>query len=148
MRLEDIMSVPVRTIAPDASVAEARALFDRDRIHHLVVVHGSTPVGVLSSHDLIRWPDAAVVDDAMTTGIVTAGPRTSVREAANLLRGRAVGCLPVVEKGRVIGIVTISDLLGLIGRGVEKGRVQSTRRDLLGRGRGPRHSVRSERSRS
>lgn len=141
MRLEAIMSVPAKTIAPEATVANARAIFRRDNINHLVVVQGVHPIGVLSARDLLR-SDVSTVGEAMSDEIVTASPRTSVREAANLLRGYRLGCLVVVENERVVGIVTVSDLLELIGKGAEKGLVKPTRRDLLGRGRGPRHSVR------
>jgi CBS domain-containing protein len=48
-------------------------------------------------------------------------PRTPVRRAANLLRGRSIGCLPVVDSGQLIGIVTISDVLELVGRGARRG---------------------------
>ncbi len=53
-----------------------------------------------------------------------------MREAANLLRGRAIGCLPVVSGERIVGIVTITDLLELIGRGQEKAVTQKERRTL------------------
>jgi CBS domain-containing protein len=72
----------------------------------------------------------------MSHRVVTAAPTTTIREAANLLRGHTVGCLPVLDRGRPVGIVTITDLLELIGRGVEKPVATSVRWTL--RGRGPR----------
>jgi acetoin utilization protein AcuB len=60
----------------------------------------------------------------------------TVRQAANLLRGRTIGCLPVVEDGAILGIVTTIDLLELIGRGAER-PVPKTRRWVL-KDRGPR----------
>ena len=51
----------------------------------------------------------------------------TVREAANLLRGRSIGCLPVFDGDQLAGIVTTSDLLELIGRGVERPVAESTR---------------------
>ena len=135
MRLADIMSSPVATI--DVSLP-AEAVWNRMQergIHHLVVTQEGKAVGILSARDLsgprgvaLRW--AGTAGDLMTTGIVTARPETTVREAANLLRGRAIGCLPVVSGERIVGIVTITDLLELIGRGREKAVVQKDRRTL------------------
>jgi CBS domain-containing protein len=59
-----------------------------------------------------------------------------VRVAHDLLRGRDIGCLPIVDRARPIGIVTISDVLELIGRGAERPILKTTRWTL--RVRGPR----------
>jgi CBS domain-containing protein len=135
MRLQDIMSTPVETIAAHVPASEAHALMKRRGIHHLVVIEGARVVGVVSTRDL--WTGrSGSVGEAMSAPVATARPRATVREAANLLRGRTIGCLPIVEAGRVLGIVTISDLLGLIGRGVERPIERSTRWTL--RARGPR----------
>jgi acetoin utilization protein AcuB len=135
MRLQDIMSTPVETVAAHAPASEAHALMKRRGIHHLVVMEGARVVGVVSARDL--WTGrSSSVGEAMSAPVATARPRATVREAANLLRGRTIGCLPIVEAGRVLGIVTISDLLGLIGRGVERPIERSTRWTL--RARGPR----------
>ena len=53
----------------------------------------------------------------MSSPVVTASASTTVADAAKLLPGHAVGCLPVTERGRPIGIVTIADLLTLLGKG-------------------------------
>jgi CBS domain-containing protein len=74
------------------------------------------------------------VTEVMARDLATAGTRDSVRVAANRMRGRTVGCLPVVDGGRVVGIVTTADLLELIGRGVERPIARSTRWTLAGRG--------------
>jgi acetoin utilization protein AcuB len=138
MRLEQIMKSPVETITSDASVADARERMRRQRIHHLVVANGRGVTGVLSARDLIGVAAGARVDSVMAEHVVSAAPSTTVREAANLLRGRTVGCLPVLERGRVVGMVTITDLLELIGRGAERPTPKSTRWTL--RARGPRKS--------
>jgi CBS domain-containing protein len=100
-------------------------MLERD-LHHLVVLDDGRVVGVLSSDDLAGTP-AGAVRDVMTTRIVKASPTTTVREAANLLRGRGVGCLPVLDGDTLVGIVTVADLLELIGRGVERPVAESKR---------------------
>jgi CBS domain-containing protein len=57
----------------------------------------------------------------------TGGP---VRQTANVMRGRSIGRLVVVDSGRATGIVTVSDLLELVGRGLDRGAVTTTRRTL------------------
>ena len=71
----------------------------------------------------------------MTDNLATAAPDTTIRHAANLLRGRSIGCLPVLDEGEAVGIVTITDLLDLIGRGAERPVERSTRWTLRARGR-------------
>ena len=93
----------------------------RQDVGHLVVVEGGAIVGVLSQHDLRRAEGMAAVRAVMSASAVTATPQTSLREAANLLRGNHVSCLPVLDgRGSLIGIVTVSDLLDLIGKGVTR----------------------------
>jgi acetoin utilization protein AcuB len=120
MRLQDIMSQPVETIAPTTPVGEAKSTMKRRGVHHLVVTAGRKIAGVVSARDLVGAAADEEVSLVMADQVVTAPPRATVREAANLLRGQAVGCLPVVSAGRVVGIVTISDLLELLGKGAQR----------------------------
>jgi CBS domain-containing protein len=53
----------------------------------------------------------------MTPYAVKARPEMAVRQAASLMRGWTIGCLPVVERGKLVGIVTVSDLLDLVAQG-------------------------------
>jgi acetoin utilization protein AcuB len=132
--MHEIMSSPVETIAPDATVAAAKARMKTQGIHHLVVGGRGQIRGVLSAREL-RGVDADTeVSAVMATEVVTAAPRDTIRVAANLLRGRGVGCLPIVERGRVVGMVTISDLLELLGKGVSRPVASSTRWTLKARG--------------
>jgi acetoin utilization protein AcuB len=146
MRIHDIMSRNVKTIAPDADIATARSAMRIGGIRHLVVVDGRQVVGVVSDRDLGgRLSPAAskraagvTVADVMTTGVVSVKPETTVRQAANLLRGFVIGSLIVQEGDKPVGIVTTTDLLDLIGRGAERPVAKSTRWTL--RARGPRHT--------
>src|SRR5690606_16090677 len=67
------------------------------------------------------------VRDLMTADPVSASPNTTIRQAANLMRGRTIGCLLVVEKGHVVGIVTTTDVLDQLGRGATRGKVRIER---------------------
>lgn len=143
MRLQEIMKSKVVTLPAEASEDEAFELMRRGRIHHIVVVRGGNVVGVVSDRDLdvstTRFRIKRTVGDVMAPSLVVANGRTTVREAANLMRGRTIGCLPVVEDGRLAGIVTVSDLLTLIGKGAER-PVNQTKRWVM-KGRGPRRKA-------
>jgi len=123
MRLKDFMNTDVETVRSETSAEEAWERMRARDIRHLVVARGGTVLGVVSDRDLGGRRGAALrrgktVADVMTTAPVTARPETTLRQAANLMRGRSVGCLPVVgEDGRLQGIVTITDILDVVGRG-------------------------------
>jgi CBS domain-containing protein len=155
MRLQDIMSTDIKTVSPSVTVATARNLMRLDAIHHLLVVDERRVVGVVSDRDLggrvaARRGDggATSIADVMSEHVVTVPADTTIRQAANLMRGHGIGCLAIVADEKPVGIVTITDLLELIGRGVERPIERSTRPTLSRRGPrdagpGTRHARRS-----
>jgi CBS domain-containing protein len=56
----------------------------------------------------------------MTSQVVTVRVNDTIRSVANVMRGRTIGCVPVMDGKRLVGIVTVSDLLRLLGRGIER----------------------------
>ena len=133
------MHTKVETISLRESAAAAFERMRRARIRHLVVQDGKRIVGVLSDRDVagVGSPrQVETVEDVMTSPALSCSPDLTLRKAANLLRGRTMGCLPVVEDGKIVGIVTTTDLLELVGAGVER-PVPKTRRWIL-KDRGPR----------
>lgn len=141
MRLIDIMETAVDTVQAAAPADSAWQRMRLRRIHHLVVMNGRTVAGVISDRDLggprgSQLREGRQVRELMTPSVVAAAPATTVRQAANLMRGRSVGCLPIVENGALRGIVTVTDLLELIGKGAE--RPMATAQRAVMRGRGPR----------
>jgi CBS domain-containing protein len=128
------MSEDVVTVGVDDAAGVARATMRRHRIRHLVVVDGERLVGIVSERDLGSRKGAARRDlsvrDLMTADPVSASPTTTLRQAANLMRGRTVGSLLVVEGGRVVGIVTTTDLLDQLGRGATRPIVRTERPPL------------------
>lgn len=133
LRLAQVMSSPVLTAGPGEWVEDARERMRRSGVRHLLVVGGRSVIGVVSSHDLAsaRGADLArprTLSDIMTRTPVLATTQTTLREAAQLLRGRPIGCLPVLERGSLVGIVTLSDILDLVVRGVAGSSVRRKRR--------------------
>lgn len=125
MRIGDIMTEAVKTVDADASADTAWNELSEHGIHHLVVTKNGKVRGVISERDLggsrgTLLRKDATVSDLMTPRAVTVKTTHTIRQAANLMRGRAIGCLPVVEDGQLKGILTMTDLLELLGRGVER----------------------------
>jgi acetoin utilization protein AcuB len=123
MRVREIMRTRTETASPRESASVALERMRRSRIRHLIVAEGQRIVGVLSDRDLAgpgSLRRVETVEDVMSRPALTVSPDTTVREAANLLRGRTIGCLPVVEEGRIAGIVTTTDLLELLASDTER----------------------------
>jgi len=135
MRVSEIMSTAIQQIGPDMSADTANNLPALNRIRHLAVTEGARLKGIVSQRDLggpsgVATRKDRVIGDLRTEHIVAVAPDTSVRKAANLMRGRTIGCLVVTDRNRVIGIVTTSDLLKLLGRGTDRPSPTRKRADL------------------
>jgi acetoin utilization protein AcuB len=132
MAVRDWMSRRVTTIRPGARLGDAARLMAARGIRHLPVVEAGRLVGIVTARDLRqavfapavqdqvdRLPgllDGLVVRDVMIRGVVTVGAATSIREAARLMHERRLGALPVVERDRVVGILTETDVLKALQR--------------------------------
>jgi CBS domain-containing protein len=128
LRVRDLMSKPVRTLGPNEPVAGADELMRMERIRHLPVVDEAGALcGIVSQRDLFRGALARALGDAesaqakllgllrvkdvMNAPVVTASPDETVAEAAARMVDRKLGCLVVVEDGRMLGILTESDFV-------------------------------------
>lgn len=125
MRARDVMTEGVVTVPPTAAAEDAWQTMRAQRIHHLVVGSPSKPAGVLSARDLGGRGGAVMrrgrtVADLMEPDLVAVNELEPVRKIANVMRGRSIGCVLVTSGRRVSGIITVSDLLELIGRGSDR----------------------------
>lgn len=130
MRLRDIMTIGIVTIDLREPATTARAEMRRHRIRHLVVVDGGRVAGIISERDLagvngVEARHDRPVQELMTVDVVSATPSTTVRQAANLMRGHTIGCLLIVQDEELIGLVTTTDLLDQIGRGAARPTVRT-----------------------
>ncbi|HET7584541.1 MAG TPA: CBS domain-containing protein [Gemmatimonadaceae bacterium] len=120
MRLEEIMTPRVVGIAPDAPATAAWTRMRRRGIRHLVVLDDDRLVGVVSERDLGGRGGTSIrrgrsVRSLMTRDAVSAEPGMRVRDAADLMRQRLIGSLPVMDDGRLVGIVTATDVFDALG---------------------------------
>jgi CBS domain-containing protein len=131
MKVRDLMSPEVATVQRNDQLLLADDLMRLGRIRHTPVLDEQTGevVGILSQRDLFRGALARalgygqhaqqkvlgmlLVKDVMTTDPVTAHPDMPIAEAARLMLDRKLGCLPVIEDGKLVGILTESDFVRL-----------------------------------
>jgi CBS domain-containing protein len=134
MRLREFMRTDVETIESSEDATLAWTRMRQRRIRHLVVTERGEVAGVVSERDLggkdgEKVRKGRTVKELMTGRVVTATPQMTLRQAANLMRGRTIGCLPVEDRdGRLVGIVTATDVRDELGRGHARPAVGERRR--------------------
>ena len=146
MLVQDIMQAELITITPETALPEALRLVQRRGVRHLPVVENGNLVGIVSDRDLKRaMPSAATslsaqelnylldrvkVGEFMTRGVITIAPMFPVEEAARIMVTEKISALPVTEGGRLVGIVTETDVLRLFAKAM--GALEpSSRLDVL-----------------
>ena len=118
MKVSDIMSGRVVTICQDEPVIAAARLLKRMNLGALPVTdHSGRLRGMLTYRDIVLRCVASGADarelrvaDIMTRGVVTAEPETEVAEAARTMGGGQVRRLPVVEGGKLVGMLSLADM--------------------------------------
>lgn len=120
-QLGDIMTTRVATIEPKEAASSAWSRMRRRGIRHLVVTENGRLRGVLSERDLVAESAASfrkglMVEDLVSPRTVSAESKTTLHQAADLMGRRHIGCLPVVDNGRLVGIVAATDVLDELSR--------------------------------
>ena len=115
MRVRDLMTRDVLTIAADDTIESAGIRMTDAGVHQLVVrgKRGGI-VGVIGRGDLAGAPGNARIADYMPRRLLSVHPDMPIGHAAALMRTYAIGSLPVMTGRRLVGIVTVSDLLDLV----------------------------------
>ena len=130
--VRDLMSSPPVIIDPDATLAEAEARMEEARVRRLPVVdREGRLVGIISRGDVREGLSATAasnpyapeaqeqwltVADVMSSPVITVTPDTPIWRVADLMLQHKIGGLPVVEGGRVVGVITESDIFKLVVR--------------------------------
>ncbi|MGC8742846.1 MAG: CBS domain-containing protein [Verrucomicrobiia bacterium] len=111
----------VWTISPDATVFEAIKLLSDKNVGALLVMEGDKLVGIISERDytrkvalLGRSSKETRVREIISTTLITVSPHQTVEECMRLMTEHRVRHLPVVENGKVVGIISIGDLVNWI----------------------------------
>jgi CBS domain-containing protein len=115
MQVQDVMTAKVLTIDAHDTIARARTRMRAADVHQLVVTaRRAGVVGVIGVADVRSAPDDGCVGDFMSRRLFIVRPDTSVGAAAALMRAHAIGSLPVLDGRRLVGIVTVSDMLDVV----------------------------------
>jgi CBS domain-containing protein len=130
MLVRDIMTAKPITVDPETPMLEARQRMLGERIRHLVVLDDARVVGIVTDRDIrLNLPSPATslsvweinyllarvtVGGVMTTSVIVVDPDRSIAEAARIMMEHKIGALPVVEDGRLVGIVTESDFVRIM----------------------------------
>jgi CBS domain-containing membrane protein len=138
MTVRDVMTKEVTTLKRNESLTLADDLMHLGRIRHLPVLDddGEELIGIISQRDLFRGAlaqaigyghharrkllNTLVVKEVMTTDPTTTTPDTALADAARVLMEKKIGCLPVVENNRLVGLLTEGDFVKLYARTAEK----------------------------
>ena len=132
VNVRDVMSPELVTLSVGEHLDLASDIMRLGRIRHMPVVSSGRLVGILSQRDLFRaavssvlafrpkaereWLAKILVEEVMTKHVYTARPEWTIREAIELMLEKRIGCLPVVEDDRLVGLLSETDCLRLLAR--------------------------------
>jgi len=118
LQVEDVMVEEVVTIDEEATVKEAVGLMNRHEIGCLIALKKGKPSGILTERDLLsrvlaesKDPEKTKVSEVMSKPLVVGRPHMDVEDAARLMFKMKIKKLPVVEKGSLVGLMTLTDLV-------------------------------------
>ena len=127
MRVRELMTATPITVDPETPMLEARQRMVEKRIRHLVVVENARVVGIVTDRDIrLNLPSPATslsvweinyllaqltVGGVMSRTVIVVDPDRPIAEAARLMMDHKIGALPVVDEGRLVGIITESDFV-------------------------------------
>ncbi|OGI12437.1 hypothetical protein A3K64_04285 [Candidatus Micrarchaeota archaeon RBG_16_36_9] len=128
MFVKEVMTTDVKTIRPEDSVKLLAETMINNKIGSLVVVKGSGEVvGIATERDIIedvvllgKDCEEAKVEDIMTKNIIAVDPSATLEDAAEIMVEHKIKKLPVIDKGRLVGIVTATDLIAYENKLIEK----------------------------
>ena len=117
-KVSDIMTRSVVTIEIGKSVREAVDMMNKKEIGCLVVTKEGGPVGIVTERDVLkkivvegRDPEKTRIEELMSRPLITGSPNMTLEEAAKLLVLRRIKKLPILEKGKLVGIITLFDIV-------------------------------------
>lgn len=132
MTVREIMTSDVTTVQETEMLLDAAMIFARSSLRHLPVLRDSILVGVITERDVKRFApgvlsgvssgkyneimESTPLSRVMTRDPMTLKPGQDVADAAEIFSTKRFGCLPVVDDGKLVGIVTTTDMLKLMAR--------------------------------
>ncbi len=128
--VRDFMTSPASSIEADSRLLDAALALRRSGFRHLPIVRGEKLVGIITDRDINRYAPSLLgnisqeeynaifentpLERVMTKDPLFTTPDTPIGKVVATLHNRKLGCMPVVEDGRLVGIVTVTDMLRLL----------------------------------
>lgn len=119
MQARDVMTQARTTQARQLSLRSAAERMWREQTGSLLITEDGELAGIITERDLLRAvalgadPDKTTVDDAMTAEVFTVPPEMPLQDAARQMAVRSIRHLPVVEAGKLLGVVSMRDVTGV-----------------------------------
>jgi CBS domain-containing protein len=117
LKVEDIMVEDVITVDSDATVMDAVRLMNKNEIGCLVVTRRGKAIGIITERDLLkrviakmRDPMKTKVRQIMTKPLIVGDPNMDLEDATKLMFERKIKKLPVIEAGRLVGLISLTDI--------------------------------------
>ncbi len=118
LRIRDVMHSPVIPIDPEKNLYEAAVLMEHHNIGSIIVIEDDSPVGILTERDFVKFitkekvsAGSLKVVNLMTKAPTTIDADSTVEDAGELMTRQSIRRLPVVERDKIVGIVTNRDIL-------------------------------------
>jgi len=116
--VRDVMTENVRTVRPNSTITEVVRKMNKFEVGSVVVVDGEKPVGLITERDILRRvlevtlaAEAMKAKEVMSSPLVTVGDEVTIDQAARIMADRRIKKLPVVKEGKLVGIVTSTDIV-------------------------------------
>jgi CBS domain-containing protein len=120
VKISEIMTSAAVIDQSDDTLAEAARKMWKQQTGSLLVMEGEDLVGILTERDVLKAVAAGAkmeevrISEVMTKDVLTVGPQASLREAAKIMADRWIRHLPVVDGGKVVGVLSQRDLAGVL----------------------------------
>jgi CBS domain-containing protein len=121
MRVSDIMTKAAVSDAPGDSLSDAARKMWEQQTGSLLVMEGDVLLGIITERDILRSVatgtelDKTKVEEVMVRDLITIEPGASLREAARVMTEKWIRHLPVLDRGKLVGILSQRDLAGILG---------------------------------
>jgi len=133
IQTRDIMVSKVITTKKDSTVEEAVKLMNQHEIGCLIVTENNKPVGILTERDLLKRILAKTqdlkkirVEEVMSTPLISVEPNVEIEDASRLMFQKNIKKMPIVKKGKLLGLVTLTDILRIQPQLIKMYKIFST----------------------
>jgi CBS domain-containing protein len=126
MKISEIMTKAAVTDSADDTITEACDKMRHAQTSSMLVMDGERLVGIVTERDVVKTvaqgldPKETRLKDVMTTDLVTIGPMTTLKEAANIMATKWIRHLPIVEGSKVVGMISQRDLTGVLAEALHE----------------------------